>query len=232
LDNHGWNVVDAGAGVLWREYRFSGQATATTLVFRGADGGLVVVSPGTGLTAREYDALKDFGDVRALVANNTFHHLGQAPWRERFPDAQSYAPPRAVEALAKKMKGIPFRPLTDLPLGPKVRWEDPPGFKTGEAILSVDTSRGALWFTGDLLTNIPTLPGPPVRWLFTWTNSAPGFRLFRPGVWAFVKDKRAVRDWMLGRLSKDPPSVVVPAHGPPVDVPDVAAQARAQIERL
>ena len=99
MDHHGWQVLDEDAGVLWREYRFSGKARATTLVCRGTDGGLIVVSPGTGLSAMEYDALKDFGEVRALIANNTYHHLGQQPWRAHFKDALSYAPPRAVEAL-------------------------------------------------------------------------------------------------------------------------------------
>ena len=232
MDHHGWNVIDGDAGVLWREYRFNGKARATTLVFRGQDGGLVVVSPGPGLAAADYDALREFGEVRALVANNSFHHLGQRPWRERFKDAESYAPPRAVAALDKKVQGVSFRPLTELPLPAHVAWEDPPGFKTGEALLSVGTGRGAVWYSGDLLTNITSLPPPPLRWLFTWTGSAPGFRLFMPCVWFFVKDRRAVRDWALGRLAQAPPAVVVPAHGRPVEGPDVAAQARAQLERL
>lgn len=66
----GWNVIDRDAAILWREYPFTKGAYATTLVFRGADG-LVVVSPGTKLDARAYDALADLGEVRALVANNT-----------------------------------------------------------------------------------------------------------------------------------------------------------------
>lgn len=232
MGHHGWNVLDEGAGILWREYPFSGQALATTLVFRGVDGGLVVVSPGTGLAAPDYDALKEFGEVRALVANNALHHLGQRAWRERFKDARSYAPPAAVDALSKKAAGVPFRPLTELSLPDHVRWEDAAGFKTGETILRVGTGKGSVWYTGDLLTNITALPPPPLRWLFTWTDSGPGFRLFRPAVWLTVKDRKAVRDWALTRLAEDPPALVVPAHGRPVEGPDVAAQAKAQLERL
>lgn len=232
MEHHGWNVIDAEAGVLWREYRFSGKALATTLVFRGTDGSLVVVSPGTGLAAADYDALREFGEVRALIANNTFHHLGQQPWRQHFKDAQSYAPPRAVAALDKKVQGVQFRSLTELPLPAHVRWEDPPGFKTGEAILSVGTRRGSVWYSGDLLTNITSLPPPPLRWLFTWTGSAPGFRRFLPAIWLLIKDRRAVREWALARLGQDPPAVVVPAHGRPVEGTDVAEQTRAQLLRL
>lgn len=227
----GWNVIDEKAGVLWREYAFSRGARATTLVFRGSDG-LVVVSPATGLTDRAYDALRELGEVRALIANNTFHHLGQAAWRTRFPDAVSYCPPGSLKTLEKKAKGVSFRPLDALPLPASVRWEDPPGLKTGEAIVSVGTARGSVWYSGDLLTNIQRTPGPPFGWIFAWTDSAPGFRLFRPGVWLFVKDKKVLREWMLRRLTEDPPAVVVPAHGPPVETSDVAALAKAQIERL
>lgn len=227
----GWNILDEQALVLWREYAFTSGAWATTLVFRGVDG-LVVVSPGTGVSDREYDALREQGEVRALVANNALHHLGQPPWRARFPEAVSYAPTDALKVLEKKAPGIPFRPVSELELPAHVRCDEPPGWKTGEAFFSVRVGRGAIWFTGDLLTNIHRTPGPPLRWLFTWTGSAPGFRLFRPAVWGFVRDKRVLRAWMLERVASDPPSVVVGAHGPPFEAGDVAAEARVQIERL
>lgn len=227
----GWNPIDDDAHVLWREYAFTRSAYATTLVFRGADG-LVVVSPGTGVSARELDALREHGEVRALVANNTFHHLGQPAWRAHFPEAVSYAPDGALAALRKKAPAIPFRPLSELAVPAHVRCDPPAGLKTGEALLSVRTRRGAVWFTGDLLTNIQRMPGPPVHWLFTWTDSAPGLRLFRPGVWLFARDKKALRAWLLERVATDPPSVIVPAHGPAFDAGDVAALTRAQIERL
>lgn len=227
----GWNVIDKDAAILWREYPFAKGAFATTLVFRGADG-LVVVSPGTKLDARAYDALGDFGKVRALVANNTFHHMGQKDWRARFPEAESYCPPGAVAALEKKVAGVRFRPMSDLALPGHARWEDVPGFKTGETILRVDAKKGPVWYAGDLLANIQQRPPAPVGWLFSLTDSAPGFKLFKLAVWMLVKDKKAVRDWMLARLDKDPPAVVVPAHGPVFEASDAAEQARAQVRRL
>jgi hypothetical protein len=227
----GWNVIDEKAGVLWREYMFSKGAYATTLVFRGVDG-LVVVSPSTGLEARDYDALRELGDVRALIANNTFHSMGQRAWRARFPEAVSYCPPGAVKALDKKVSGVSFKPLDALALPDHVHWDDPPGYKTGEALLSVTTGKGSVWYTGDLLANIQKRPKGPFGWLFAWTDSGPGFRLFKPAVWVLVKNKKALRAWALDRVVKDPPAIVVSAHGPPVEAGDVAAQAKAQLERL
>ena len=231
MQTAGWNLIDNETCVLWREYAFTRGAYATTMVFRGVDG-LVVVSPGSGLEARDYDALREHGEVRALVANNGFHHLGQAPWRERFPEAVSYAPAGALAGLRKKAPAIAFRPLAELSLPAHVRCDDIPGFKTGETLVSVHTRKGTVWFTGDLLTNIQRTPGPPLRWLFTWTNSAPGLRLFKPAVWLMVRDRKAARAWVQERLASDPPAIIVPAHGPAFDAGDVATLARAQIERL
>ena len=227
----GWNVIDPDAAILWREYSFSKRARATMLVFRGADG-LVVVSPGSNLEPRAYDALGELGPVRALIATNTFHHLGQRAWRERFPEAESYCPPGAVATLQKKVSGVTFRPLSELALPSHVHWQDPPGFKTGETILALDSKRGPVWYTGDLLVNMQQLPPPPIGWLFSLTKSGPGFRLFRLAVSLFVKDKPALREWMLARLDQHPPAIVVPGHGVAFEASDAAEQARTQIRRL
>jgi hypothetical protein len=231
MDLRGWNLIDADRGILWREYGFSGNARATTFTFRGTDG-MVVVSPARGLGSSEYDVLRDFGPVTALVANNAFHHLGQREWRTHFKDARCYAPARAVEKLDKKTQGLGFRPLSELALPSHARCDDPPGFRSGETIVRVSTAKGPIWFTGDLLTNIAKVPKPPLKWLFTLTGSAPGFKLFRLGVPLLVKDKRAVRTWALDQLGKDPPALIVPAHGKPIEADGLAAQARTQIERL
>lgn len=231
MQSEGWNILDRDAAILWRQYEFTKGAYATTLVFRGADG-LVVVSPAQKLEPRAYDALAEFGPVRALIANNTSHHFGQKEWRERFPEAESYGPPGAVEVLGKKVPGVTFRPMSDLVLPAHVHWEDAPGWKTGETLLSVGSARGPVWYAGDLLANIQQLPGPPLRWLFSLTDSAPGFRLFKLATWLLVKDKHVVRDWMLAQIDRFPPAIVVPAHGPPCDAADVAEQARTQLRRL
>jgi glyoxylase-like metal-dependent hydrolase (beta-lactamase superfamily II) len=231
MDLRGWNVIDAERAVLWREYQFNKGAYATTLVFRGTDG-LVVVSPGRGLEGADYDVLSQFGEVRALIANNTFHHLGQGPWRARFPRAESYAAPQALAKLGRKAAGISFRSLDELSLPPTVKIHVLPGFKNGEVLVSVGTQQGSLWYTGDLLTNIQRTPGPPFRWLFSWTDSAPGFRLFKLGVWLFVNDKRALKERMTALLAEDPPALIVPGHGPAVTTAHLAAEAKTQIAKL
>jgi glyoxylase-like metal-dependent hydrolase (beta-lactamase superfamily II) len=231
MDLRGWNVIDEERAILWREYAFSKGAYATTLVFRGTDG-LVVVSPGKGLEAADYEVLSRFGEVRALVANNTFHHLGQGPWRKHFPKAESYAAPQALPRLQKQAPGVPFRPLEELALPSAVKLHILPGFKNGEVLFSVGSRQGSVWYAGDLLANIQTLRKPPLSWLFKLSDSGPGFRLFKMAVWLFVKDRQAVKERMMALLAEDPPAIIVPAHGPPVTSPNLVAETRAQLDRL
>lgn len=230
-DLRGWNIVDAERAVLWREYQFNKGVYATTLIFRGTDG-LVVVSPGKGLEEADYDVLSQFGEVRALIAPNSFHYLGQGSWRTRFPRAESYASPQALARLKKKAASIPFRPIDELSLPPTVKLHVLPGFKSGDVLISVGTQQGSLWFTGDLLTNIQRVPGPPMSWIFSWTDSAPGFRLFKPWVWVFVNDRRALKERLTALLAEDPPAIIVPAHGPALMAATLVGEAKTQIAKL
>lgn len=201
-------------------------------MFRG-DGGLVVVSPPTWFEARDYDALAELGPVRALVANNSYHHLGQGPVARALSGrGELLSAWGALPRLAKKAAGIPFRSLAELKLPAHVHWEDPPGFKAGEAILRVKTGKGSVWFTGDLLTTLRDAEQP--LWL---DDEVDRLRAWIPPLQArslalHQGQEGRPRVGATAQLAEAPPTIVVPAHGPPITTGDVAELARAQIERL
>jgi hypothetical protein len=227
---YGWNVVERDSSILWREYAFGG-AVATTFVFRGAGDALIVVSPSKGIGAAALGELSEFGKVAALVASNGFHWLGQAEWRKHFPEARSFAPAQAIDRIAKKLPELArFEPLDAL--APLLRdgssIVDAPGHKMGSAVVTVRGKNGTYWYPSDLFANIPKMPSNLVfRLLMSMTDSAPGYRLFRPAVWLQVKDKKVVRDWIDDVMTKSAPTTVVPAHGPPFSESDVIAKTRA-----
>ena len=228
-----WTLLDAKAGILSLPYQFGG-GIATTFVFRGKDDALVVMSPGCGLDGSALDELKNYGRVAALVAINGFHHLGQSAWRKHFPDAKCFAPASAIERLSKKVPGVSFEPLDAAAplLGERARFVEPDGLP-GNAFAIVHADTGTYWFACDLLANIPELPKNLVfKMLMSMTGSAPGYKLFRPSVWLQVKDKKALGNWFDKGLAADPPTVVVPAHGAPVQGPELIAQTRAQLARM
>ncbi len=226
-----WNPIGHDGRAWWFEYSFSSGAWATALAFRTPDG-IAVISPPKVDDPTVLDELGTHGPITALIANNAFHHLGQTTWRAHFPAAQSYGPPGGLAALKKKHPDIPWRDVAELTLNPGCSIADPPGFRTGEVFASISTDAGTVWYTGDLLSNIHRTPGPPVQWLFTWTGSAPGFKLFKPCVWFFVKDRPALRAWYEARLASDPPSIIVPAHGPAYAPTSLADEVRDRLKGL
>jgi hypothetical protein len=227
---HGWNVLDRESAIVWREYAFGG-GVATTFVFRGAGDGLVVMSPCNGIDAAALDELSEFGKVVALVASNGFHWLGQAMWRKHFPEAKSFAPTQAIDRLAKKVPELErFEPLeAAVPLvGDRASIIDAPGHKMGSAVATVRGKNGTYWYPSDLFANIPKMPSNLIfRMLMSMTDSAPGYRLFRPAVWLQVKDKKVVREWVDDVMTKSAPTTVVPAHGAPVSGSGVIANTKA-----
>lgn len=231
MRHSGWNVLDSERAILWRSYEFANGGRANTLVFRGSEG-LVVVSPATKLEDRDYQALREFGEVTALVANNTFHHLGQRPWREKFPDAIGFAPDIALSVLPKKTKGLDFRPLSELALPDTIQIDQAPGLSIGESLVSIRRPEGTVWFTGDLLVNFPKLPPPPVGWVFGLSGSGPGFKLFKLVTLLAATDRRALREWAVSHLDSMPPALAVPGHGVPFESSDIQEQTRAQLRRI
>jgi len=232
----GWNVLDREGGVLWRQYRFGGPgATATTFVFRGKGDALVIVSPGRHIEADALDELSEFGKVTALVASNSYHWLGQPLWKKHFPDAKSYAPADGIKRLSKKLPEMHFEPLEALAphLGDRATVTSPAGLKVGNAFATVRAKSGTYLYPSDLLSNIPTMPPQFVfKMLMSITDSAPGYRLFRPAVWLQVKDKGALRRWFEEELARSPTTTMVPGHGPPVSPPDLIEQTRALLAKM
>lgn len=227
-----WQVLDEERGILWREYKFAKHATATTLAFRGTDGSMVVISPPADFTERDVEVLSKHGEVRALIANNDHHALGQGPSRALLKNAKSYGTSTALPRLRKKGGGLDYLDVRDLALPDYAKICPLPASKNGEIFALIRTKKGALWYTGDILVNLQDTPPAPIKWLFTLTDSAPGFRLFKLAVWMFVSDRKAMRAGIEAMFAEDPPAIIVPAHGPPVTAGDLSIQVKRELARL
>lgn len=228
---NGWKVLNRAAGVLIYEYSFAKNAFANTFVARMANDKLLVVSPATRISAAALADLREFGDVGAIIAPNGFHHLGVAEWRKAFPAARIFAAPETVLRVRKKNpEAGPFEPLSlvSLMTGPRIGVGEVENTKCGETWVWVEVQGGHIWFVSDMLANIPKLPSHPVGKLLFWlTKSAPGYRVFHMAMTFMVKDKRGTLRALSDEMKQRPPTVVVPAHGLPVEGPDVAEKTQA-----
>ncbi|MFO1303631.1 MAG: hypothetical protein U1F54_07850 [Burkholderiales bacterium] len=213
-----WTEFDEALPVLTCDYTF-GPGSARSLAV-GIDGGIAIVSPPYRAREEDFAAIGRYGAVRALVAPNAFHHLGLAEWKRRFPDAQIYAPRQSIDRVQRKAGVAGIRPLADLAAlgGRRVTFTDMPHYKTGEALVRIDTARGRAWYVTDVIFNFETMPGPlPIRMIFRLSGSAPGLRINNIAPLFMVQDKRALMGWLAQEAGRDPPRFLIPAHGAILD---------------
>lgn len=228
-----WEPLVVG---VWRgTYATSTGIASNTYAIRLADGSVAVLSPPSAPTEEVFAATEALGPVRALVAQNTGHDLGQARWQARYPAATPYAPEIAAPKLAKAKVGLrPFRPLAELaarlPAGAQL--VDVPGARSGMTMLSYAAGDERLLFLDEILTNSPTLPGPAIIRLVFWlARSGPG--LARNRLWStvFASDRRQVARAVIAEWDARPPSVVALSHGDPIRTDRLSA-ARALIDGM
>ncbi len=209
-----WQALDSTGNVQMLTYSF-GPGAANTLAARLEDGSFLVVSPASGAPEAALDALAALGPVSALLAPNAFHHLGQAQWRQRFPDAVSYAPDGALARVTAKT-GLRVAPLAELlpKLGNRVQVVLPNGLKAPDALVRAETTDGVTWFAGDLISNMQPGEGSAIFRAISWlAGVGPGYRYNRLPSMLYLKDKAAWMADVRTRMADGNLLAVVPAHG-------------------
>ena len=221
----GWTTLAEDPLVLLREYSF-GPGTANGLAIELPGRKLLLVSTPRDLSDADYAALRERGEVVAMVANNGAHYLGLSAAARAFPNAATYATERAGARIAKRTQAGRLLDLAELTplLGDKVSVAAADGCKIGDLIVRVKTERGVLLYVGDFIANIPVLPSNFMfRLLFKLTNSGPGLKVFRIFFLFFTSDKRAARDFLIREIEAAPPAILVPGHGAIVERPQLGA---------
>ena len=214
----GWKVFDPRTPILTCEYSF-GPGVAVSLAV-GGQNGLVVVSPPCRVAAGAFDELSPYGEVRALVASNAFHHMGIPEWKARFPSAAIFAPVQAIARVEKRSGLSGIRALYDAAsiTGTRLELVDMPHYKTGEVLVRIITDRGLVWYVTDVIMNLPVLPkNPMAKLMFGLSHSGPGLKFNNIAPLFMVADKAALRRWVADEFRKSPPRWLIPAHGEIVD---------------
>ena len=221
-----WEVYDEAlpfAGAIY------GKQRVRMAIFGLGGGALLVVSPGAPMSDADWSRVEGLGTPRFLLAPNSFHNGGIAPWKARYPEATVVAHARAQARLRKQVPGVSFEDLSVLEaaLPGGMRVFGPPMAKQGETWVSAKTSAGVAWFVTDSMLNEPRLP-PGVVGGVMWLAG------FRPGLMTnplfkrfFLKDKAAYKAWVNAELEREQPTLFVPSHGAPLRGAAVVEQLRA-----
>jgi len=224
-----WTVAEPSLPALTCTYSF-GPGLANALAFV-VDGGVVVVSPPSRPTEGTFAELEKHGPVRALIAPNSFHHLGLPAWKARYPDAPIFAPAQSIARIEKQSKLSGLRPVAEAAklVGDRVELLDMPHYRTGEILIRWRVDGGWAWYVTDVAMNITSPLKGLFGLVFRLTKSTPGFRRNAVGGTFMVKDKRALYAWIAEQAEKTPPRLLVMCHGAPVRPTDPPAEIRAAL---
>lgn len=215
---HEWQRLTEDGRVRSLKYRWGPASSNALAILLPEQGWLLVGCPLQATDAVVLDLLRD-GDVIALLAPNAYHYLGQTAWRARFPTAKAYAPRGALARLARKLPELSFRDVAELAalLPGDVAVVEPSGQKSPDLLLRARSGGQTVWWLGDLFSN--TGVGDAVWWLrllSRMAGSGPGYRINTRPELVYVNDRTQWLESVQEALLREPPGVVVPAHGEPV----------------
>lgn len=189
-------------------------------IVRLADGGLLLYSV-VAMNEAGMRALEALGKPAVMLVPTPHHTMDAAFYAQRYPQLQVIA---AAETRLKLDKSIAVagEPAALLP-GLGVRYHLVEGFKTSEVVLEIDTDGGrALIFTDSIGA---TAPGSPL--LLRLLGAPGGSGVARIVKFRQVRDKAALRRFIL-RLSETPDlKLVACSHGPPITTHPAAMLRRA-----
>lgn len=215
-----WTLTDAKSRVYRKDYGVPiFPVPVSSTAFELADGSFAVFSPGRAL-AGGFDP----GPVSALIAGNSFHHMGLDAWSAAHPGALRYASAAAMPRLLRQGR----RDLLDVQelaarLKPGARILCAPHIKTGDVIISVPFETGQAWIVCDLIFNITTpISNPLARLWVRLMDEYPGLKI--PRILLPVvprKERRSLKEWLTAELERDRPTLLLPAHGAPAAGPNL-----------
>jgi len=226
-----WRTLDEEIGLWAWEQHAGPEVLLRATVVRMVKDALMIVSPVRDAMPDAAPSLAALGRPRWLLAPNHYHNLGLASHLACFPEARVVASEVASRRLRRRIDA-PITPIATLEeaLPEHVRVLAPPGTRTGEVWLRVETARGVAWVVTDAFFNfVQTPPGFMGRLMWALQNS-PGLRLGGSFKWIALGDRQGYAAWLRAQLDADPPSILIPAHGAIDDRPGLAERLRALVD--
>lgn len=191
-------------------------------VVRLPSGGLFLHSPNA-CTDAAAAAVAALGQVQALIAPSTLHHLSIGDWKARFPEARIYAaagvakkrPELAIDAELGDQAPPAWQGLLD-----QIPIRGAPGL--AETVFLHRPSRSLM--VADLVFNVVKPATFTTALLLTLTGTRG--RLASSRAWRFATKDRAAFKRSLEAVIELTPQRLLPCHGDPVVGPDLPQRLR------
>jgi hypothetical protein len=185
------------------------------VAIRLKSGGLLIYSPMSGMSEKEFEQIDRMGSPAWLLAPNHFHNLGIPAFQQQYPKSRICASEQAISRLRKIIKGeisVMESMATELPDG--VRFMVPEGLKTGEVWLAItaDTDKRVL-VECDCFFNMTESKNFLFGWILRMTGGMPGLRVSKVFRMIALKRRSTYLDWIRRNLGEFLPNLLVPSHG-------------------
>ena len=183
----------------------SGKLWSTAIRLKGDK--LCIYSPLPNFNDDALSSLNALGSVGFILAPNHYHHRGIAGITEQFPKAKLVCSMQAKNRL-EKITEQKFDSVSNFSksLPARIRLLEPQGLKTGEVWLEFKTKNQRIWVVADAFDSKPA-DAQPYEASLSMLRTFPSYG---------IDDAESYRSWLKKEISKRPPTVIVPCHGPPV----------------
>jgi hypothetical protein len=207
-----WRPI-AGLEGLWHAERMVSGVPLRSVALRLADGRLAIYSPVRGLGKAAHLALTKIGQPAILIAPNHYHNLGLSEYAATYPGIATVGSTVAAPRLRRKCTNdLSDETLLRQAFPSNVSLLLPPGTKTGEVWISVESSNARVWIVGDAFFNIAKTPRSAMGLLLRILGISPGLRIGTSFRW-LLKDRAVYRRWLIEALCSQQPTFLVPSHG-------------------
>ena len=208
-----------GSATLYTATKNSLRCTAIKL----RTGGVCLYSPVSGLSEEAKDSLIELGDVKYLLAPNTYHNAGLVEYSKAYPKAHLVASESANARLTSKT-GLTFKELSSLAsaLPDGLTLEEPSGLKNGEVWLIESAQIGYIWHVVDAFAGQKHTEGP-ICDIVKMVKVFPNFG---------IKDRKVFANEVMRLIETSPPEILLPCHGALIKSPELANQIRNLILEL
>jgi hypothetical protein len=140
-----------------------------------------------------------------------------------FPKADLLCSDAAKPRLSK-VTGLDYNSLNKLceALPRHIRILEPLGLKTGEVWMELETKKERIWFVADAFTSEAAAD--------TSTYATPALLKTFPKYG--VDDRKLYVSWAEQQIADRAPTILIPCHGPPVRLPNLAVSLRGLVASI
>jgi hypothetical protein len=225
-----WKVLSHGAiekfsdNLWWVQGSVPGMSLKRVMTIVRLGDGRLVIHNGIALEEAAMKAIEGWGTPTFLIVPNGGHRLDAPAYKQRYPALRVFAP-KGSRARVEEVVPVDGS-YEDFPHSDEVRLETLPGVGDSEGAMFVRSSGGVSVVLNDAVFNMDRKRDPLGFFFTTLLGSAPGARVSRLAKLMFIKDKRALRDYLV-RLAETPELTrLIVAHEKVAKGPDAAAALR------